>query len=77
MRICCIYIYVILILTITRIIYSYIYTYNHLYFKKDLHLYALRDDTSIIIKETDKNSRNVICGREDNLVEARAQIEDK
>ena len=60
MRICCIYIYVILILTITRIIYSYIYTYNHLYFKKDLHLYALRDDTSIIIKEADKDSGIVI-----------------
>ena len=40
-------------------------------------LYSLRDDTSIIIKETDKGSGVVIWGREDYLAEAKKQLDDK
>ena len=40
-------------------------------------LYSLRDDTSIIIKETDKGSGVVIWDREDYLAEAKKQLDDK
>ena len=40
-------------------------------------LYSLRDDKSIIIKETDKGSGVVIWDREDYLAEAKKQLDDK
>ena len=40
-------------------------------------LYSLRDDTLIIIKETDKGSGAVVWDREDYLAEAKKQLDDK
>ena len=40
-------------------------------------IYSLRDDTSIIIKETDKGSGIVVWDRQDYLAEARTQLKDK
>ena len=40
-------------------------------------LYSLRDDKSIIIKETDKGSGVVIWDRGDYLAEAKKQLDDK
>ena len=40
-------------------------------------LYSLRDDTSIIIKGADKGSGVVVWDREDYLVEAKKQLDDK
>ena len=40
-------------------------------------LYLLRDDPSIIIKETDKGSAVVVWDREDYLKEANSQLSDK
>ena len=39
--------------------------------------YSLRDDISIIIKETDKGSSVVVWDREDNSAEAKKQLYDK
>ena len=40
-------------------------------------LYSLRDDTSIIIKVTDKGSGIVVWDREDYLAEVKKQVNDK
>ena len=40
-------------------------------------LYSLRDNTSIVIKEVDKESDAVVWDREDYLAEAKKQLDDK
>ena len=40
-------------------------------------LYSLRDNTSIVIKEVDKESDVVVWDREDYLAEAKKQLDDK
>ena len=40
-------------------------------------LNSLREDSSIIIKEADKESGVVVCDREDYLAEAKKQFDDK
>ena len=44
--------------------------------KEKQAVYCLRDDTSIIIKESDKNSGTVIWDIEDYLAEVRTPLED-
>ena len=40
-------------------------------------LYSLRDNTSVVIKEVDKESDVVVWDREDYLAEAKKQLDDK
>ena len=64
-------------------IYVYIYIYIYIYInsnltKEERHaLYSLRDDTSIVIRETDKGCGIVVWDREDYLAETRTQPKNK
>ena len=51
--------------------------YSNLTKEEKKALYALRDDTSIIIKEADKGSGIVVWDREDYLEEAKQQLDEK
>ena len=45
--------------------------------RKGNALYSLRDDTTIIIKEVNKCSGNVVWDRKDDLAKARTQLSTK